>query len=193
MARAGRALESRAAAVCAAAAVGTPGAHARVQRAGARGLGDGCEYLGRGAAAAAGAGGPRARLRPGGLGESRWRAGLAATPRAHGAGGLSGGRLDPPQGRRGDQGTPLVSVALAAPGAPRPLGGRRRVREPTDLTASVVFAPPASALEAVVRVAGSRWTVESCGEAAQGEGGRDQEAGRRWTGWYRPLTLAMGA
>ena len=51
---------------------------------------------------------------------------------------------------------------------------RRRVSDPTDLTAYVVLAPHASALEAVVRVAGSRGTVESCCEAAKGEVGLDQ-------------------
>ena len=70
---------------------------------------------------------------------------------------------------------------------------RRSVREPTDLTAYVVLAPHASTLEAVVRVAGSRWTVESCFEAAKGEVGLDQYEVRSWTGWYRHITLAMWA
>ena len=51
---------------------------------------------------------------------------------------------------------------------------RRSVSDLTDLTAYVVFAPHESALEAVVQVAGSRWTVESCFEAAKGEVGLDQ-------------------
>jgi SRSO17 transposase len=70
---------------------------------------------------------------------------------------------------------------------------RRSVSDPTALTACVVFAPHGSALEAVVRVAGSRWTVESCFEAAKGEVGLDQYAVRSWTGWYRHMTLAMWA
>jgi hypothetical protein len=45
----------------------------------------------------------------------------------------------------------------------------------------------------LVRVAGSRWTVESCFEAAKGEVGLDQYAVRSWTGWYRHITLAMWA
>jgi SRSO17 transposase len=56
-----------------------------------------------------------------------------------------------------------------------------------------VFAPHESALEAVVRVAGSRWTVESCFEAAKGEVGLDQYEVRSWHGWYRHITLAMWA
>jgi SRSO17 transposase len=70
---------------------------------------------------------------------------------------------------------------------------RRSVNDLTDLTAYVVFAPHESALETVVRVAGSRWTVESCFEAAKGEVGLDQYEVRSWAGWYRHITLAMWA
>ena len=44
-----------------------------------------------------------------------------------------------------------------------------------------------------MRVAGSRWPVESCCEAAKGEVGLDQYEVRSWTGWYRHITLAMWA
>ena len=47
--------------------------------------------------------------------------------------------------------------------------------------------------EDVVRVAGSRWTVESGFEAAKGEVGLDQYEVRTWRGWYRHITLAMWA
>jgi SRSO17 transposase len=68
---------------------------------------------------------------------------------------------------------------------------RRRVSAPTDVTASVVFAPQATPLEEVVRVAGTRWTIESGFEAAQGAVGLDDYEVRRWTGWSRHITLAM--
>jgi SRSO17 transposase len=70
---------------------------------------------------------------------------------------------------------------------------RRRLSEPTDLSASVVFAPHPTRREEVVRVAGSRWTVASRFEAAKGEVGLDQSEVRSWTAWYRPSTLAMWA
>jgi SRSO17 transposase len=70
---------------------------------------------------------------------------------------------------------------------------RRSISTPTELTAYVVFAPQATALEAVVRVAGSRWTIESSFEAAKGEVGLDHYEVRSWTGWYRHITLAMWA
>jgi len=56
-----------------------------------------------------------------------------------------------------------------------------------------VFAPPPTTLEAVVRVAGSRWTVESSFEAAQGEVGLEQYAVRSGTAWDRPSTRVMWA
>jgi SRSO17 transposase len=48
-------------------------------------------------------------------------------------------------------------------------------------------------LEKLVRVAGSRWTIESGFEAAKGEVGLDDYEGRSWTGWYRHMPLAMWA
>jgi SRSO17 transposase len=45
----------------------------------------------------------------------------------------------------------------------------------------------------MVRVAGSRWTVESSFEAAKGEVGLAQYEVRSWTAWYRHITLAMWA
>jgi hypothetical protein len=51
---------------------------------------------------------------------------------------------------------------------------RRSLSEAADLTASVVFALQSTTLEEVVRVAGSRWTVESSVEAATGAVGRAQ-------------------
>jgi SRSO17 transposase len=57
----------------------------------------------------------------------------------------------------------------------------------------VVFVPQPTTLEAVVRVAGNRWTVESGFEVAKGEVGLEQSEVRTWRGWYRHLTLAMWA
>jgi SRSO17 transposase len=70
---------------------------------------------------------------------------------------------------------------------------RRSVSEPTEVRAYVVFAPQESTLAEVVRVAGSRWTIEQLFEAAKGEVGLDHYEVRSWTGWYRHITLAMWA
>ena len=70
---------------------------------------------------------------------------------------------------------------------------RRSMSAPQEMTAYMVFAPPVTALEEVVRVAGSRWTIESGFEAAKGEVGLDHYEVRSWTGWYRHITLVMWA
>src|SRR3712207_7780009 len=41
------------------------------------------------------------------------------------------------------------------------------------------------------RVAGLRWTIESCFEEAKGETGLDEYEVRSWTGWHRHITLSM--
>jgi len=46
-------------------------------------------------------------------------------------------------------------------------------------------------LAALVRVAGIRWSVEECFQAAKGEVGLDQHQVRKWTSWYRYTTLVM--
>ena len=70
---------------------------------------------------------------------------------------------------------------------------RRSISDPTELRAYVVFAPQGTALEEVVRVAGTRWVIKQLFEAAKGEVGLDHYEVRSWTGWYRHLTLAMWA
>ena len=62
-----------------------------------------------------------------------------------------------------------------------------------DLPASVVFAPQVTTLLEVVGLAGSRWTIASGLEEAKGAVGLDHDEGRSWTGWYRPITLALWA
>jgi SRSO17 transposase len=105
-------------------------------------------------------------------------------------------RLSAGDGAKGPRWYDWRWVSLADPVDPtwrRWLLVRRSLSEPTDLTAYVVFAPPPAPLEEVVRVAGSRWTVESSFEAAKGEVGLDQYEVRSWTAWYRHITLAMWA
>jgi SRSO17 transposase len=79
------------------------------------------------------------------------------------------------------------------PGWRRWLLVRRSLGAPSDLAAYVVFAPQGASLEEVVRVAGTRWSIESCFEAAKSEVGLDHYEVRSWTGWYRHMTLAMWA
>src|SRR5436305_10612567 len=68
---------------------------------------------------------------------------------------------------------------------------RRKLDEPDELTFYLTLAPEGTALADLVRVAGTRWTIESCFEAAKGEVGLDEYEVRSWAGWHRHVTLAM--
>ena len=145
------------------------------------------------------AGSPTAGLCPGGLRQGICVARRAAAPGETLLASLpveGWTRLSAGDGAKDPRWDDWRWVALAAPVDPtwrRWLLVRRSLSEPTDLTAYVVFAPLPTTLEAVVRVTGSRWTVESSFEAAKGEVGLDQYEVRSWTAWYRHITLAMWA
>src|SRR3712207_7614306 len=68
---------------------------------------------------------------------------------------------------------------------------RRSPAKPDKLAYYLTHAPEETTLATLVRVAGTRWTVESCFEAAKGEVGLDQYEVRTWTAWHRHVTLAM--
>jgi SRSO17 transposase len=53
------------------------------------------------------------------------------------------------------------------------------------------WSPGPTPLATLVRVAGTRWCVEECFQAAKGEVGLDQHQVRRWRSWYRYTTLVM--
>lgn len=67
----------------------------------------------------------------------------------------------------------------------------RRSRADKKLAYYVCYVPSGTDLQTMVRVAGMRWMVEECFEAAKGEVGLDQYEVRSWHGWYRHITLAM--
>ena len=54
-----------------------------------------------------------------------------------------------------------------------------------------MLVPQPTTLADLVRVAGTRWCVEECFQAAKGEVGLDQHQVRRWRSWYRYTTLVM--
>ena len=68
---------------------------------------------------------------------------------------------------------------------------RRCIAEPTEQTFYLTHAPEATTLAELVRVAGSRWSVESCFEQAKGEVGLGHYEVRSWVGWHRHVTLSM--
>ncbi len=70
---------------------------------------------------------------------------------------------------------------------------RRSIANPAERTFSLTHAPAGSTLAALVRVAGTRWSIESGFEQAKGEVGLDHYEGRSWVGWHRHVTRAMFA
>jgi SRSO17 transposase len=79
----------------------------------------------------------------------------------------------------------------APPGWATGLLVRRKLDEPDELAFHLTLAPEGTDLATLVRVAGTRWTIEACFEAAKGEVGLDEYEVRSWTGWHRHVTLAM--
>jgi SRSO17 transposase len=70
---------------------------------------------------------------------------------------------------------------------------RRSISDPSKVTAYRAFAPASTPMAELVRVAGTRWTVEESIQTAKGEVGLDHYEVRSWTGWYRHMTLALWA
>jgi SRSO17 transposase len=70
---------------------------------------------------------------------------------------------------------------------------RRSISDPSELTGYIAFAKADTTLKELVRVAGTRWTVEESIQTAKGEVGLDHYEVRSFTGWYRHTTLAMWA
>jgi len=68
---------------------------------------------------------------------------------------------------------------------------RRSRSDPTERAYFRAFAPETTQLPVLVRVAGVRWAIEESFEDAKGTVGLDQYEVRKWTAWYRHITLAM--
>jgi SRSO17 transposase len=68
---------------------------------------------------------------------------------------------------------------------------RRSIADPTDLAFYLCAGPANTPIEELVRVAGARWAIEECFQAAKNHTGLDQYEVRSYTGWYRHATLSM--
>ncbi|MFE3125922.1 IS701 family transposase [Streptomyces hydrogenans] len=68
---------------------------------------------------------------------------------------------------------------------------RRSISDPGEIAYYLAYAPVDADIPELARVAGSRWAIEECFQAAKNECGLDQYEVRRYTGWYRHITLAM--
>ncbi|MEV0611666.1 IS701 family transposase [Polymorphospora rubra] len=67
----------------------------------------------------------------------------------------------------------------------------RRNRATGDLAFYLCWSPRPVPLHTLVRVAGSRWSIEELFQTGKGQVGLDHYQVRGWTGWHRFITLAM--
>src|SRR5215212_9515281 len=122
-----------------------------------------------------------------------WRQ-VAAKTLAAGIGADAWQPLSAGEGAKGPRVYDWARVAIRAlpePGWDYWLLVRRSLADPTDLAYYVCFCPAETSLAELVRVAGTRWAIEKSFESAKGEVGLDHYEGRRWSGWYRHITLAL--
>ncbi|MEU4133864.1 IS701 family transposase, partial [Streptomyces wuyuanensis] len=68
---------------------------------------------------------------------------------------------------------------------------RRSISRPHQIAYYLAYAPTGAGVDRLVRVAGRRWAIEECFQAAKNECGLDQYEVRRYVGWMRHITLAM--
>jgi SRSO17 transposase len=68
---------------------------------------------------------------------------------------------------------------------------RRSAARPSDLAFYLCHTPRPVPLAVLVKVAGARWAVEECFQAAKNEAGLDHYQVRLYKAWYRYITLAM--
>ncbi|MEU7560368.1 IS701 family transposase [Streptomyces eurythermus] len=68
---------------------------------------------------------------------------------------------------------------------------RRSISRPDQIAYYLAYAPVGTNVDRPGRVAGRRWAIEECFQAAKNECGLDQYEVRRYVGWMRHITLAM--
>jgi SRSO17 transposase len=67
----------------------------------------------------------------------------------------------------------------------------RRSLDDGEVAYYLCYGPADTTVAELVRIAGTRWTVECCFQQAKGEAGLDHYEVRRYDAWYRHITLAM--
>lgn len=98
-------------------------------------------------------------------------------------------RLSCGDGAKGERRYDWALVASARPEISLLI--RRSISRPSELAFYLCHTPDPAPLSRLVTVAGTRWAVEECFQAAKNEAGMDHYQVRRYEGWYRYVTLAM--
>jgi SRSO17 transposase len=68
---------------------------------------------------------------------------------------------------------------------------RRSIAEAEKIAYYLCYGPAQTTVEELIGIAGRRWVIEDCFEAAKGEVGLDEYEVRKWDGWYRHVTLCL--
>jgi SRSO17 transposase len=105
------------------------------------------------------------------------------------------------KGSKGERLYDWACVALSEAGmyregvrAGRWLLMRRSIAEPEEkITFYLCYGPAQTNVHELIRIAGRRWAIEDCFEAAKGEVGLDEYEVRKWDGWHRHVTLCLMA
>jgi SRSO17 transposase len=104
------------------------------------------------------------------------------------------GRLSAGEGSQGPRWYDWACLTLpynAPPGMAQWLLVRRSVSDPTERAYYRVCGPAGTTVEAMARVAGRRWCIETAFEDAKGLVGLDQYEVRKWDAWHRHITLCL--
>jgi SRSO17 transposase len=92
----------------------------------------------------------------------------------------------------GSKGHRLYDWLLLDPGTnERLLLVRRSISTPTELAYYICHTRHPVPLAELVRIAGSRWSIEETFQFAKNETGLDHYQVRRYDAWYRHITLSM--
>ncbi len=68
---------------------------------------------------------------------------------------------------------------------------RRKIDDPSEPAYYLAYGPKGTPADELIRIAGRRWTIEDCFEAAKGGVGLDEYEVRKWDAWHRHITLCL--
>jgi SRSO17 transposase len=68
---------------------------------------------------------------------------------------------------------------------------RRKIDDPSELAYYLAYGPKGTIADELIQIAGRRWTIEDCFEAAKGGVGLDEYEVRKWDAWHRHVTLCL--
>ncbi len=125
-----------------------------------------------------------------------WTAGrqVEAQVLADGVPDAAWARLSAGDGSQGPRWYDWACLALpyvTQPGTAQWLLVRRSVSDPTERAYYRVYGPAETTVDALTRVAGRRWCIETAFEEAKGLVGLDQYEVRKWEAWHRHVTLSL--